>query len=121
MLALVYPNYQSGWDASNDYSNKDLLDAEDSVITDKVTVYNNGVLVYGTEPDGTKPDNTPTESTIEGDVNLSGKVDSADAVLMSKFLTGKSKLKTQALKNADLTKDEKVNVFDFVVFKRKFV
>lgn len=121
MLALVYPNYQSGWDASNDYSNKDLLDAEDSVITDKVTVYNNGVLVYGTEPDGTKPDNTPTESTIEGDVNLSGKVDSADAVLMAKFLTGKSKLKTQALKNADLTKDEKVNVFDFVVFKRKFV
>lgn len=121
MLALVYPNYQTGWDASNDYSNKDLLGAEGSVITDKVTVYNNGVLVYGTEPDGTKPNNTPIDTAIEGDLTLSGKVEAADAVLMAKFLKGKGKLKAQAFKNADLTKDGRVNAFDFIVFKRKFL
>ncbi len=120
MLALVFPNYQTGWDATNDYSNADLLDTEDSVITDKVTVYNNGILVYGTEPDGTKPENTPvtpSDSTLKGDVNLSGKVEAADAVLISKFLTGKETLKTQAKKNADVNEDSIVNVFGFMIIK----
>lgn len=53
MLAIVYPNYQSGWDVSNDYSFQDLADATEGVKTDKITVYQNGVLVFGTEPDGT--------------------------------------------------------------------
>ncbi len=53
MLALVFPDYGSGWDASNDFSNAELMDAEDPVITKNIPVYVDGKLYYGTEPDGT--------------------------------------------------------------------
>ena len=33
LLALVFPNYGSGWDASNDPSNKELLNSEDSIVS----------------------------------------------------------------------------------------
>ncbi len=120
MLALVFPNYQTGWDASNDYSNTDLLGSEDPVITDKITVYNNGVLVYGIEPDGTKPDIpvTPSDTQLIGDVNVSGNVDMTDAVVMAKFIVGAKKLTAQGLKNGDVTGDGKVNVLDLAALKK---
>ena len=49
MLALVFPNYGKGWDSTNDYSCQDIEGAEDNVMTDKITVYQNGVLLYGIE------------------------------------------------------------------------
>ena len=39
MLALVCPDYGSGWDATNDYSNEGLSGLEDPIKTDKITVY----------------------------------------------------------------------------------
>ncbi|MBQ8296147.1 MAG: glycoside hydrolase family 9 protein [Ruminococcus sp.] len=65
MLALVFPNYGSGWDYTNDYSNADILSTEDSVMTDNIPVYINGELYYGAEPDGTSADGgmTPQETT----------------------------------------------------------
>lgn len=119
MLALVYPNYGSGWDASNDYSNQDILDAEEGIKTDKITVYENGKLIYGTEPDGTTPDTG--ESELKGDVNLDGKINTSDVVLINKFLIGKVTLKGQALKNADYNNDESINIFDSVLIKRNAV
>ncbi len=65
LLAFVMPDYGSGWDAENDYSNKDILgkkgeaDAEGSVkgyITPYIPTYVNGELYYGIEPDGTSAD-----------------------------------------------------------------
>ncbi len=59
MLALVYPDYGSGWDAENDYSNKDLFAGAgdtDGIMTPYIPVYVNGELYYGTEPDGTSAD-----------------------------------------------------------------
>ena len=56
LLALVFPDYGSGWDATNDFSNKDILDGKDAVMTPYVPVYVNGKLYYGNEPDGTKAD-----------------------------------------------------------------
>ena len=52
MLAIVYPNYGKGWDASNDYSAKDMA-SKDNTKTPYIPVYENGVLVSGIEPDGT--------------------------------------------------------------------
>ena len=52
ILALVYPNYGSGWDATNDYSAKD-AGTTDNVKTARIPVYENGTLISGTEPDGT--------------------------------------------------------------------
>ena len=65
LLAFVYPNYGSGWDAENDPSNKDILSYKPAadkqgtvkgVVTPYVPVYVNGVLYYGNEPDGTSAD-----------------------------------------------------------------
>lgn len=124
MLALVFPNYGNGWEASNDYSNADIMDtlgAEEGVVTDKIPVYNNGVLVYGIEPDGTKPDvSTPTEPNeyLKGDVNLNGKVELSDAVLLIKYTLAIQSLKSQQLDAADMTDDNKVNIFDVSALKR---
>ncbi len=101
MLALVFPNYGSGWNAENDFSNIGLV--EDGVIAENIPCYIDGVLYYGNEPDGTSADGgmsgqpttnpTPsTESTTEpitestdivyGDTDLNGKVELNDAVMI---------------------------------------
>ncbi len=122
MLALVFPNYQTGWNADNDYSNADLLDGE-SVVTDKITVYQDGVLIYGTEPDGTTPSETTESSdkTLAGDVNVDGSVTLADLTALNKYLVKKSQLKAQALANADMNKDNAVNIFDSVELRKKLM
>lgn len=65
LLAFVMPDYGSGWDAENDYSNKDILgkkgeaDEEGTVkgyATPYIPTYVNGQLYYGIEPDGTSAD-----------------------------------------------------------------
>jgi len=112
MLALVMPDYGTGWDSSNDYSFKD-LDASKLTIQNKIPMYINGKLYYGTEPDGTtadggmsggtvKPTNPPTtkptETTVTsvsdtkngtvkyGDVNLDGDVTIDDVVVLRLYL-----------------------------------
>lgn len=64
LLALVMPDYGSGWDAKNDPSNKEVLDGgtvdaagtAHGVISPYVPTYINGELYYGIEPDGTSAD-----------------------------------------------------------------
>ncbi len=63
LLALVMPDYGSGWDSSNDFSAKDLgktTKGEDGsakgIVSPYIPVYVNGKLYYGEEPDGTKAD-----------------------------------------------------------------
>lgn len=134
MLALVFPDYGSGWDASNDYSNTELLDTEDAVITEYIPVYIDGVLYYGTEPDGTTADGgmTPTEASTDattessteatdsetdsttdssdilwGDANVDGAVDISDAVPILSYVNNASKypLTEQGLANADVNQN----------------
>ena len=126
LLALVFPNYGSGWDASNDPSNKELLNSEDSIVSMYVPVYINGELYYGTEPDGTtadgnsssvptttsptttatKPATTTTaaEEVIYGDANCDGNVDISDAVMVKCYLINNKKftLSKQGLINSDV-------------------
>ena len=52
LLAMIYPDYGSGWDATNDYSAEG-LDSKDTKLTTKIPVYENGTLIFGEEPDGT--------------------------------------------------------------------
>ncbi len=114
LLAFVYPNYGSGWNAENDYSNTDILgttdEAADGVMTEYIPFYIDGELYYGREPDGTCADGgmtikndekDPVESTTEpetaedttvtetdilwGDANLSGEVEIADAVAIMSY------------------------------------
>lgn len=53
LLAIVCPDYGKGWDATNDYSAKG-LPGEGGTKTENIPVYENGTLIFGTEPDGTK-------------------------------------------------------------------
>lgn len=62
LLALVMPDYGSGWDSSNDPSFKTLATAKGEtdkdgvvhgIVSKYVPVYINGKLYYGEEPDGT--------------------------------------------------------------------
>ena len=113
LLAFVMPDYKSGWDASNDFSNKDILGSSGTtdddgtikgIVTPYVPVYVNGELYYGYEPDGTYADGMgsaqppvtqsttatkPTEETeddlLPGDTNCDGNVDLADAVLIMQY------------------------------------
>lgn len=67
----------------------------------------------------------PTEDTtgsqssdLKGDVNLNGTIETADVVLLNKHLIKASVLKDQALENADVNDDKKINVFDSIAIKR---
>ena len=86
MLALVCPNYGSGWDSSNDFSAQG-LNSKDNVKTKYIPVYENGVLVYGEDPDGNvgkgspsanpAPDGTPrqTQPIEEADTTTASEPD----------------------------------------------
>ena len=127
LLAFVYPNYGSGWDASNDFSNADILDSEDSVMSANIPVYINGVLYFGSEPDGTSADGgmtiqetttqittsssltTTTTTSLEteniyGDANDDKSISIADSILILQYIVDSSKyeLSEQGLKNADV-------------------
>ena len=60
LLAIVCPDYQKFWNAKNDYSIDGIEGSKDNVKTAKIPVYENGVLVYGEEPDGTKGAGSPS-------------------------------------------------------------
>ena len=62
LLAFVMPDYASGWDAENDPSNKEILNAKGTtdeagtvtgIVSKYIPVYLNGKLYFGEEPDGT--------------------------------------------------------------------
>ena len=133
MLALVCPDYGSGWDATNDYSNEGLSGLEDPIKTDKITVYENGKLIYGVEPDGTKPEQTtptkpavkptdpPVSSAVWGDANADDSFSVSDVVLMAGFLTKKKTLSANGASNADVNEDNKLNVIDMKMMKNKLL
>jgi hypothetical protein len=71
-------NYNTDiWDSSNDYSYQD-LNTTDKIISDKIPVYQDGELLYGTEPSQTEtPTPTPsstddntTPEPISGEINI---------------------------------------------------
>ena len=100
------------WDSKNDYSYADLVSFEDdndaAAITDKITLYADGKLVWGTEPDGTtatdvKEEPTPVKADW-GDANVDKKVDLNDAVAILQYvaLPTKYPLTSQGELNADV-------------------
>ncbi len=62
---ISMPDATNIWDPTNDYSFTGLESGNVMNITDKMTMYDGDVLVYGTEPDGTTPsDQPPAETTV---------------------------------------------------------
>ncbi len=74
LLAFIYPNYGSGWDAENDFSNADIIGVKGEtgddgsirgIVTPKIPVYINGNLYYGEEPDGSSADGNASPVTTK--------------------------------------------------------
>jgi len=100
------------WDSKNDYSYADLVsfaDVNDAAeITDKITLYADGKLVWGVEPDGTTPNDEPVSDVLWGDANCDKEVNMADAVFIMQSISNpdKYKISAQGEKNGDV--DQKV-------------
>ena len=58
---------------------------------------------------------------IQGDVNMDGKFDIADVVLVQKWLLAVPDTKLANWKAADLCEDDKLNVFDLCLMKRMLI
>lgn len=112
MLAFVCPNYGDGWDAANDFSNKEILNADTTtdesgtvhgIMSPYIPVYVNGELYYGYEPDGTYKDglgdtgndtpvpvppatDLPVPDVSYGDANCDGELSLSDAILIMQSL-----------------------------------
>ena len=105
-------------DSSDDWSMQGLLKVESNFYTGSpekagnICVYSDGVLVGGTEPDGT----TPSVSKA-GDINQDGSVNTADLVLLQKYLVKKAD-KVSDLNAADVDENGKINIFDAVKLRR---
>lgn len=64
---------------------------------------------------------TVLDKIVEGDVNTDGKFDISDVVLLQKWLLGVSDVTLPNWKAADFCEDEKLNVLDLCMMKRKLV
>ncbi|MCM1529923.1 MAG: glycoside hydrolase family 9 protein [Alistipes sp.] len=116
--------YGDNWDPTNDWSYQGLeIYKEDDAFfgngnektAPNICVYDNGVLIGGTEPDGTTAEEQkPTEATkpattaggetsLLGDANCDGIVDISDATLILQSIgnSDKYKLSAAGAKNAD--------------------
>lgn len=111
-------SWSTPWDSSDDWSMQGLLKVESNFYTGSpekagnICVYSDGVLVGGTEPDGT----TPSVSKA-GDINQDGSVNTADLVLLQKYLVKKTD-KVSDLNAADIDENGKINIFDAVKLRR---
>lgn len=133
-VALGTYSWGNSWNPEDDWSHQDLTLVEDAwkgtpEKANYICVYDNGVLVGGTEPDGTTPEDlkptpTATPSVIYGDVNGDSQVNSTDYSwvkryilrIVSEFPTG-----ADGLKAADANGDGRVNSTDYAWIKRKIL
>ncbi|MDE6657183.1 MAG: dockerin type I repeat-containing protein [Oscillospiraceae bacterium] len=63
----------------------------------------------------TEPDNP---ENLIGDVDQNGKVEVLDLVLLQKYLHNKEIINQQQFINADISQDNIVNIYDFVLLKK---
>lgn len=108
------------WDASNDYSFQGLQQGgEDAMVsTPYITMYDGDQLIWGIEPNGKTPDDI---SKLKGDINLDGSFNVADIVMMNLYLIKNVKVTEQGGINADMNEDNKLNIFDSLIMRRKLL
>jgi len=109
---MASPHLTSSWDNSNDFSYNGIttVAGETPVQTDKIPVYDDGVLVYGNTPQKS------VEPSKLGDVNSDGEVDSMDYIALQKYIMNPSDI--IELKNSDLNGDNRVNTSDLFLLRK---
>ncbi|MDE6784139.1 MAG: glycoside hydrolase family 9 protein [Ruminococcus sp.] len=129
LLNKMHPEtYDTVWDSENDYSYSELISFEDdndaAAITEKITLYADDKLVWGTEPDGTSASDetaNPDNSGIHwGDTNCDGTVTVADATILLQYLGNKDKYKLseQGKKNADVDGKDGLSAVDALIIQQ---
>ena len=107
------------WDSTNDYSRQAIRTAteigkelnEAPELTDGITMYTEGVRVWGTPPvDAPEPDYISEEpsssSTVCGDVDCDNDVDIVDVLRLNQYLLSLTNISTQGQTNADVNNDK---------------
>ncbi|MDE6540099.1 MAG: InlB B-repeat-containing protein [Ruminococcus sp.] len=61
------------------------------------------------------------KSEIKGDINLDGKLNVSDAILLQKWLLGMSNIELANWKAADLCKDDRLDVFDMIEMRKLII
>ena len=61
------------------------------------------------------------EEYESGDINMDGKTDVADLLLMSKYLHGKEDFTQLQFRLADMNKDKAGDVFDLIMLRKKIL
>lgn len=108
------PQATTYWNPKNDFS-YDGLPTTSTVDTVKnIPVYDNGVKVFGNEPDGGSVD--PDPEILYGDVNSDKSVDALDLAALKKYLLGGSA--SIDVKAADTYKDGNIDAIDMATLKK---
>ncbi|MDP4183119.1 MAG: glycoside hydrolase family 9 protein [Bacillota bacterium] len=137
-FALGTYAWQNSWNPTDDWSHVGLSIEKDNwtgktVKTDNICVYDAGVLVGGTEPDGTtpvvttptqtisSPTNTPIPSSVKPGPDLNGDkvVNMADVILLAKAfnsVVGDGNYKAAY----DLNSDNAINMADVIIIANNF-
>lgn len=131
-FALGTYAWGNSWDPSDDWSYQGLKIEESNYTgipekADNICVYDDGVLVGGTEPDGTTPatptpavtpEPTPTSGILYGDLNGDEEINSTDLTLLKRYLLRKIDKFSVPEEAADLNGDKSINSTDLTLFKR---
>ncbi len=106
LIADMDSNYETNWDASDDYSREGLEISEDTLLlTELIPVYVDDELVWGVEPDGGNSESTTAPSGIVyGDADLDGEVKMADVIRVMCYSSNEEMfpLEDEALNNCDV-------------------
>ena len=110
--------YQDVWEPENDYSRSQLVTAKELGVdlnvspqfTDGLTMYIDGVQVWGTAPE-------ELQNSL-GDINVDGKVNLTDAVLLQKWLLAVPNTLLTDWKSGDINDDGKLDVRDLSLLKQ---
>ena len=106
------PEGTSYWDATNDFSFNGIKAGSVVELTQYIPVYDHGVKVFGTEPEG----GTGPVEVMYGDVNDDKSIDSLDLAVLKKYLLDNS-VSINA-KAADTYKDSSIDSLDFATLKK---
>ncbi len=115
----IIDNAYSAFSQVNDYSYNA---SEEYIENEHITVYVDGVLVYGIEPDGDSADGTVSGGTdaerLYGDLNGDGVVNSIDATISVRHALGVLTLDEDVVKYADVNGDGVANSIDSTIITR---
>ena len=103
--------HSSGNSIAREIVNSPVLAAQDNFLYCLYTASDQNVLLK-------KLQLTSNTEKAFGDIDMNGKTEVADIVILQKYLTKKSVLTSAQLETADINSDEKINIFDAVSLKR---